>query len=57
LTSLQRNLIKIAPVCVVRHTRAITFQLAEIAEIAVTDPMVHAILAAIHQLLAPPTCA
>jgi hypothetical protein len=39
---------------VVRHARAITFQLAEVA---VTGPMVRAILAAIRRLRAPPSCA
>jgi hypothetical protein len=53
LTSLQRKLIKIAA-RVVRHARAITFQLAEVA---MTGPMVRAILAAIHRLRAPPLCA
>ena len=38
---------------VVRHARAITFQLAEVA---VTGPMVRAILAAIRRLRAPPSC-
>jgi hypothetical protein len=38
---------------VVRHARAITFQLAEVA---VTGPMVRAILAAIHRLRAPLSC-
>ena len=53
LTSLQLKLIKIGA-RVVRHARAITFQLAELA---VTGPMVRAILAAIHRLRAPPSCA
>ena len=53
LTSLQLELIKIGA-RVVRHARAITFQLAEVA---VTGPMVRAILAAIHRLRAPPICA
>ena len=53
LTSLQQKLIKIGA-RVVRHARAITFQLAEVA---VTGPMVRAILAAIHRLRAPPICA
>jgi hypothetical protein len=39
---------------VVRHARAITFQLAEVA---VTGPMVRAILTAIRPLRAPPSCA
>jgi hypothetical protein len=39
---------------VVRHARAITFQLAEVA---VTGRMVRAILAAIRRLRAPPQCA
>jgi hypothetical protein len=53
LTSLQLKLIKIGA-RVVRHARAITFQLAEVA---VTGPMVRAILAAIHRLRVPPLCA
>jgi hypothetical protein len=53
LTSLQLKLIKIAA-HVVRHARAITFQLAEVA---VTGPMVRAILAAIRRLRAPLLCA
>ena len=53
LTSLQLKLIKIGA-RVVRHARAITFQLAEVA---VTGPMVRAILAAIHRLRTPPFCA
>ncbi len=53
LTSLQLKLIKIGA-RVVRHARAITFQLAEVA---VTGSMVSAILAAIRRLRAPPTCA
>jgi len=53
LTSLQLKLIKIGA-RVVRHGRAITFQLAEAA---VTGPMVRAILAAIRRLRAPPLCA
>jgi hypothetical protein len=53
LTSLQLKLIKIGA-RVVRHARAITFQLAEVA---VTGPMVRAILTAIHRLRAPPLCA
>jgi len=51
LTSLQLKLIKIGA-RVVRHARAITFQLAEVT---VTGSM--AILAAIHRLRAPPRCA
>ena len=39
---------------VVRHARATTFQLAEVA---VTGLMVRAILAAIRRLRAPPRCA
>ena len=39
---------------VVRHARAITFQLAEVA---VTGVMVRAILVAIRRLRAPPLCA
>ena len=53
LTSLQLKLIKIGA-RVVRHARAITFQLGEVA---VTGPMVRAILAAIRSLRAPPLCA
>jgi DNA polymerase III psi subunit len=53
LTSPQLKLIKIS-VRVVRHARAITFQLAEVA---VTSPMVRAILAALRRLPAPPLCA
>lgn len=53
LTSLQLKLIKIGA-RVVRHARTITFQLAEVA---VTGPMFRAILAAIHRLRAPPSCA
>lgn len=53
LTSLQRKLIKIGA-RVVRHARAITFKLAEVA---VTGPMVRAVLASIHRLRAPPLCA
>ena len=53
LTSLQLRLVKIGA-RVVRHARAITFQLAEVA---VTGPMVRAILAAIRRLRAPPLCA
>ena len=53
LTSLQLKLIKIGA-RVVRHARAITFQLAEVA---VTGPMVRAILASIRRLRTPPSCA
>ena len=53
LTSLQLKLIKIGA-RVVRHARAITFKLAEVA---VTGPMVRAILAAIRRLRAPSSCA
>ena len=53
LTSLQLKLIKIGA-RVVRHARAITFQLAEVA---VTGAMVRAILAAIRRLRTPPLCA
>jgi hypothetical protein len=53
LTSLELKLIKIGA-RVVRHARAITFQLAEVA---VTGAMVRAILAANHRLLVPPSCA
>ena len=52
-TRLQLKLIKIGA-RVVRHARAITFQLAEVA---VTGPMVRAILAAIRRSRAPPPCA
>ena len=52
LTSLQLKLIKIGA-RVVRHARAITFQLSEVA---VTGPMVRTILDAIHRLRAPPLC-
>ena len=50
LTSLQLKLIKIGA-RVVRHARAITFQLAEVA---VSGPMVRAVIDAIHRLRAPP---
>ncbi len=53
LTSLQLKLIKIGA-RVVHHARAITFQPAEVA---VTGPMVRAIVAAIRRLRAPPLCA
>ena len=53
LTSLQLKLIKIGA-RMVRHARAITFHMAEVA---VTGPMVRAILATIHRLRAPPLCA
>ncbi|SFE91834.1 transposase [Roseivivax sediminis] len=53
LTSLQLKLIKIGA-RIVRHARAITFQLAEVT---VTGPMVRAILAAIRRVRAPPSCA
>ncbi|SFC44702.1 hypothetical protein SAMN04488094_10514 [Tropicimonas isoalkanivorans] len=53
LTNLQLKLIKIGA-RVVRHARTITFQLAEVA---VTGPMVRAILAAIRRVRAPSTCA
>jgi regulation of enolase protein 1 (concanavalin A-like superfamily) len=53
LTSLQLKRIKIGA-RVLRHASAITFQLAEVA---VTGPMVRAILAAIHRLRAPSKCA
>jgi len=53
LTSLQLKLIKIGARAV-RHARAMTFQLTEVA---VTGPMVRAIVAAIRRLLAPPLCA
>ena len=48
MTSLQLQLIKIVA-CIVRHARAITFQLAEAP---VTSPMVRANLAAVHRLRA-----
>ena len=51
LTSLQLKLIKIGA-RVVRNARAITFQLAEVA---VTGPMVRAILAAMQRLRVPPS--
>lgn len=50
LTSLQLKLIKIGA-RVVRHARAITLQLTEVA---FTGPIVRTILAAIHRLRAPP---
>jgi len=50
LTSLQTRLIKIGA-RVVRHARAITFQLAEIA---VSGSLFHCILTAIHRLRSPP---
>ena len=50
---MQLKLIKIGA-RVVRHARAITFQLAEVA---VAGPMFRAILAATHRLRAPPSCA
>jgi hypothetical protein len=53
LTRLQLKLIKIGT-RVVRHARAITFQLAKAA---ITDLMVRAILAAIRRLRARPSCA
>ena len=53
LTSLQLKLIKIGA-RVGRHARAITFQLAEVA---VTGPMVRTILTGIRRLRAPPICA
>jgi hypothetical protein len=53
LTSLQLKRIKIGA-RVVRHARAITFQLAEVA---VTVPTALAILAAIRRLRASPLCA
>ena len=53
LTSLQLKLIKIGA-RVVRHARAITFQMAEVA---VTGAMVRALLAAIRRLRAPPSWA
>ena len=53
LTSLQLKLIKIGA-RVVRHAHAIAFQLAEVA---VTGPMVRAIITAIRRLRGPPPCA
>jgi hypothetical protein len=53
LTTFQLKLFKIGA-CVVRHARAITFQLAEVA---VTGPIVRAILTAIRCLSAPMPCA
>ncbi len=53
LTSLHLKLIKTGA-RVVRHARAITFQLTETA---VTGDMVRAILTTIHRLRAPPSCA
>jgi hypothetical protein len=53
MTSLLLKLIKIGA-RVVRHARAITFQLAEGA---VTGPIVRAIFAAIRRLRTPPRCA
>lgn len=53
LTSLQLKLIKIGA-RVVRHARAITFQLAEVVA---TGSMVRAVLCAIRRLRAPPSCA
>ena len=53
LTSLQLKLIKIGA-RIVRHARAIIFQLDEVA---VTGPMVRATLVAIRRLRAPPLCA
>jgi hypothetical protein len=53
LTILQLKLIKICA-RVVRHAGAITIQLAEVA---VTGPIVRAVLAAIRRLRAPPSCA
>ncbi len=50
LSSLQLKLIKIGA-RVVRHARAITFQLAEVA---VPGPMVRAVIATIQRLRAPP---
>ena len=50
LTSLQTRLIKIGA-RVVRHARAITFQLAEVA---VSGNLFHRILTAIHRLRSPP---
>jgi hypothetical protein len=53
LTSLQLKLIKIG-IRVVRHARAITFQLAEVAA---TGAMARTIFPAIHRLPATPSCA
>ena len=51
--NLQLKLIKIGA-RVVRHARAIIFQLAEVA---VTGPMIRAVLATIRRLRAPTSCA
>ena len=53
LTGLQLKLIKVG-VRVVRHARAIAFQLAEVV---VAGSMVRATFAAIHRLRAQPSCA
>jgi regulation of enolase protein 1 (concanavalin A-like superfamily) len=53
LTSLQLKLLKIGA-RVMRHARGITFQLAEVA---VTGPIVRAILTRIGRLRTPPSCA
>ena len=53
LTSLQTRLIKIGA-RVVRHARAITFQLAEVA---VSGSLFNRILATIHRLRSPPVSA
>jgi hypothetical protein len=53
LTGLQLKLIKIGA-RVVRHARAMSFKLAEVA---VTGPMVRTILAEIRRLRAPPLSA
>lgn len=53
LTSLQLKLITIGA-RVIRHARAISFQLAEVV---VSCRMVRAILAAIRRLRTPPSCA
>jgi hypothetical protein len=50
LSSLKLKLIKIGA-RVVHHARAITFQLAEVA---VSGPMIRAVIAAIQRLRAPP---
>ena len=52
LSTIQLNLIKVGA-RVVRHARAIIFQLAEVA---VTDQMINSILKAIDRLRSPPKC-
>ena len=53
LATIQLKLIKVGA-RVVRHARAIIFQLAEVA---VTDQMINSILKAIDRLRSPPKCA